>query len=163
MIDLQTFRALGQNLAALTPNEKVLLALTASIFLTVYVEVAALVLLPLYILITKQGFIFLRRKQDLFFLSAFWILSMAVTICSGGTPVDLLLGIFMVFAFVAMIFITYTMTQRMFRLILSFVCLMSPYCFAVALIQRALGMEWSYGARYSSVFYNPNYYAFYIS
>lgn len=163
MIDLQTLRDLRRNLAALTSNEKVLLALTASIFLTVYVEVAALVLLPIYILVTKQGFIFLRRKQDLFFLSVFWLLSMTVTIYSGGKSVDLLLGVFMIFAFTAMIFITYTMTQRMFRLILSFVCLMSPYCFAVALIQRALGMEWSYGARYSSVFLNPNYYAFYIS
>lgn len=163
MIRLQTLRALRQTLAALTPNEKVLLALTASIFLTVYAEVAALLLLPVYIFATKQGFIFLRRRQDLLFLSVFWVLSMIVTVCSGGTAIDLLLGGFMVFAFAAMIFITYTMTQRMFRLILSFICLMSPYCFIVALIQRALGMEWSYGARYSSVFLNPNYYAFYIS
>ena len=69
----------------------------------------------------------------------------------------------MVFAFIAVIFVTYTMTQRAFRLILSFVCLMSPYCLLVALVQRALGMEWVYGARYNSIFTNPNYYAFYIS
>src|SRR5699024_2111762 len=135
----------------------------ASIFLTVYVEVAVLILLPIYIFITKQGFIFLRRKQDVVFLSIFWVLSMVVTIYWGGTAVDILLGIFMIFAFVAMIFITYTMTQRMFRIILSFVCFMSPYCLLIALIQRALGMRWAYGARYSSVFSNPNYYAFYIS
>lgn len=139
------------------------MVLTASIFLTVYVEVAVLILLPIYIFITKQGFIFLRRKQDVVFLSIFWVLSMAVTIYWGGMAVDILLGIFMIFAFVAMIFITYTMTQRMFRIILSFVCFMSPYCLLIALIQRALGMRWSYGARYSSVFSNPNYYAFYIS
>ena len=139
------------------------MVLTASIFLTVYVEVAVLILLPIYIFITKQGFIFLRRKQDVVFLSIFWVLSMAVTVYWGGTAVDILLGIFMIFAFVAMIFITYTMTQRMFRIILSFVCFMSPYCLLIALIQRALGMRWSYGARYSSVFSNPNYYAFYIS
>lgn len=157
------FTDFKQKLMALTPNEMVLLLLTASIFLTVYVEVAALILLPIYIGITKQGFIFLRRKQDLCFLSAFWILSIAVTVWAGGTAFDLLLGVFMIFAFIAMIFITYTMTQRMFRIILSFVCFMSPYCFIVALIQRALGLEWAYGARYSSVFTNPNYYAFYIS
>lgn len=139
------------------------MALTASIFLTVYVEVTALVFLPVYIFATKQGFIFLRRKQDVLFLSAFWVLSIIVTVCSGGTVVDILLGVFMIFAFCAMIFVTYTMTQRMFRIILSFVCFMSPYCLLIALIQRGLGMRWAYGARYSSVFTNPNYYAFYIS
>lgn len=139
------------------------MALTASIFLTVYVEIAMLLVLPIYIFASKQGFIFWRRKQDVLFLSAFWILSLAVTIYWHGTAVDILLGVFMIFAFVAMIFITYTMTQRTFRMILSFVCFMSPYCFLIALIQRALGMRWDYGARYSSVFSNPNYYAFYIS
>ncbi len=139
------------------------MALTASIFLTVYVEIAMLMVLPIYIFASKQGFIFWRRKQDVLFLSAFWVLSMVVTIYWGGTAVDILLGIFMIFAFAAMIFITYTMTQRTFRMILSFVCFMSPYCFLVALIQRALGMRWDYGARYCSVFTNPNYYAFYIS
>lgn len=162
-MDLQIFRKLRQHFSALTSNEKVLLALTASIFLTVYVEVAALILLPVYIFATKQGFIFLRRKQDMLFLSVFWVLSIVVTVYSGGTVVDVLLGVFMVFAFAAMIFITYTMTQRTFRLILSFVCFMSPYCIVIALIQRGLGMRWNYGARYSSVFTNPNYYAFYIS
>ena len=44
----------------------------------------------------------------------------------------------MIFAFCAMIFVTYTMTQRMFRIILSFVCFMSPYCLLIALIQRGL-------------------------
>lgn len=140
-----------------------LLVLTASIFLTVYAEIAVLLLLPIYIFKTKQSFIFIRRRQDLFFLAAFWVLSMVSTVYWKGTVIDLLLGVFMVFVFVAMIFITYTMTQRMFRLILSFVCFMSPYCFLIALIQQALGLRWSYGARYSSVFFNPNYYAFYIS
>ena len=119
----------------------------------------ALLLLPFYIAATKQSFVFFRRKQDLFFLSAFWVLSLLVTIFSGGTVTDILLGVFMVFAFIAVIFVT----QRAFRLILSFVCLMSPYCLLVALVQRALGMEWVYGARYNSIFTNPNYYAFYIS
>ena len=140
-----------------------MLVLTASIFLTVYAEMLALLLLPFYIAATKQSFVFFRRKQDLFFLSAFWVLSLLVTIFSGGTVTDILLGVFMVFAFIAVIFVTYTMTQRAFRLILSFVCLMSPYCLLIALVQRALGMEWVYGARYNSIFTNPNYYAFYIS
>ena len=140
-----------------------MLVLTASIFLTVYAEMLALLLLPFYIAATKQSFVFFRRKQDLFFLSAFWVLSLLVTIFSGGTVTDILLGVFMVFAFIAVIFVTYTMTQRAFRLILSFVCIMSPYCLLVALVQRALGMEWVYGARYNSIFTNPNYYAFYIS
>ena len=91
------------------------------------------------------------------------MLSLLVTIFSGGTVTDILLGAFMVFAFIAVIFVSYTMTQRAFRLILSFVCLMSPYCLLVALVQRALGMEWVYGARYNSIFTNPNDYAFYIS
>ena len=77
-----------------------MLVLTASIFLTVYAEMLALLLLPFYIAATKQSFVFFRRTQDLFFLSAFWVL--------------------------AVIFVTYPMTQRAFRLILSFVCLMSP-------------------------------------
>jgi len=81
----------------------------------------ALLLLPFYIAATKQSFVFFRRKQDLFFLSAFWVLSLLVTIFSGGTVTDILLGVFMVFAFIAVIFVTYTMTQRAFRLILSFV------------------------------------------
>lgn len=147
----------------LSANETVLLFLTVSVFLTVYVQVAALVLLPVYLFATKQGFILTRRKPDLIFLSVFWVLSMGVTIFAGGRAVDLLLGFFMVFAFVAMIFITYTMTQRMFRMILSLACFMSVFCLAVALIQKALGMRWKYGARYCSVFTNANYYAFYIA
>lgn len=152
-----------QALKGLSGNELVLLLLTASIFLTVYVEIAVLVLLPVYILATRQTFILLRRKQDALFLSVFWVLSMVVTIVQGGTLLDIGIGLLMVFAFIAMIFITYTMTQRIFRVILSFTCLMSVYCFAVALIQKCLGMTWVWGARYSSVFSNPNYYAFYIS
>lgn len=140
-----------------------LFILTASIFLTVYVQIFVLLLLPIYIIISKQGFIFLRRKHDLIFLSVFWLLSILVTILNNGKLLDILIGVMMVFAFIAIIFITYTMTQRMFRIILSFTCFMSIFCFIVALAQRALGMTWSYGARYSSVFYNPNYYAFYIS
>lgn len=140
-----------------------LIILTISIFLTVYVEVFALILLPIYIIVTKQQFIFLRRKEDLIFLCAFWVLSMVVTVIYGGTTIDYLIGIFMIFAFIAMIFITYTMTQRTFRVILSLCCIMSVPCFFVACIQKWMGLTWSYGARYSSVFSNPNYYAFFIA
>lgn len=147
----------------LSANELVLLVLAASVFLTVYVQVAMLLLLPVYIFVTRQGFILLRRKPDLIFLSVFWVLSMAVTFFAGGTAVDLLLGVFMVFAFIAMIFITYTMTQHVFRLVISMACVMSVFCLGVALVQKALGMRWAYGARYSAVFMNPNYYAFYIA
>ena len=67
-IYLQVFRALKKGFLELTPNEKVLLVLTASIFLTVYAEMLALLLLPFYIAATKQSFVFFRRKQDLFCL-----------------------------------------------------------------------------------------------
>ena len=126
----------------MTKNELVLLILTASIFLTVYVEIAVVLLLPVYLLVTKQMFILFRRKADVTFLAIFWLLSMIVTIVQGGNCLDILIGVFMVFAIIAMIFITYTMTQRIFRVILSFTCLMSVYCFAIALIQRELGMSW---------------------
>lgn len=122
-----------------------------------------ILLLPIYLLVTRQAFILFRRKADVIFLSIFWLLSMIVTIVQGGSWQDIMIGIFMVFAIIAMIFITYTMTQRIFRVILSFTCLMSIFCFAVALIQKELGMRWVWGERYSSVFSNPNYYAFYIS
>lgn len=144
-------------------NEKVLLGLTASIFLGVTAEIIALILLPFYIFRTNQQFIFLRRKKDLRFLSIFWVLSILVTAFHGGELRDFLVGIFMVFAFAAMIFIAYTMTQRTFRIIISFCCFMSVPCLIVALVQDAMGLTWSYGARYPSVFYNPNYYAFFIS
>ena len=160
---LKILQDIKRNLADLTPNEIVLLLLTTSIFLTVYAEVLALILLPIYIFVTKQQFIFFRRKEDLIFLSIFWILSMVVTIIYGGNLLDYLIGIGMIFVFVAMIFVTYTMTQRMFRVILSFCCIMSVPCFLIACAQRWAGITWSYGARYSSVFYNPNYYAFFIA
>ena len=137
--------------------------MTISIFLSVYVEILALILLPIYIFKTKQQFIFLRRKEDLIFLSVFWVLSMVVTVIYGGKLLDYLIGIFMIFVFIAMIFITYTMTQRTFRVILSLCCAMSIPCFIIACVQKWLGLTWSYGARYSSVFYNPNYYAFFIA
>ena len=69
-----------------------LIILTISIFLTVYVEVFALILLPIYIIVTKQQFIFLRRKEDLIFLCAFWVLSMVVTVIYGGTTIDYLIA-----------------------------------------------------------------------
>lgn len=148
-----------QSFKGMTPNEAVLLILTFSIFLTVYAEIAALILLPVYIFATKQGSVFFKRKDDLIFLSAFWALSFAVTLLNGGKTFDILICIGMIFAFIAMIFITYTMTQRCFRLILSMCCVMSVPAFIVACIQKfMIG-----GGRYSSVFENPNYYAFFIS
>jgi O-antigen ligase len=162
-LHLKTISDIRLALKGLTKNELVLLILTASLFLTVYVEVAVILLLPVYLLVTRQAFILFRRKADVIFLSIFWLLSMIVTIVQGGSWQDIMIGIFMVFAIIAMIFITYTMTQRIFRVILSFTCLMSIFCFAVALIQKELGMRWVWGERYSSVFSNPNYYAFYIS
>ena len=162
-LHLKTISDIRLALKGLTKNELVLLILTASLFLTVYVEVAVILLLPVYLLVTRQAFILFRRKADVIFLSIFWLLSMIVTIVQGGSWQDIMIGIFMVLAIIAMIFITYTMTQRIFRVILSFTCLMSIFCFAVALIQKELGMRWVWGERYSSVFSNPNYYAFYIS
>lgn len=162
-LHLKTISDIRLALKGLTKNELVLLILTASLFLTVYVEVAVILLLPVYLLVTRQAFILFRRKADVIFLSIFWLLSMIVTIVQGGSWQDIMIGIFMVFAIIAMIFITYTMTQRIFRVILSFTCLMSIFCFAIALIQKELGMRWVWGERYSSVFSNPNYYAFYIS
>ena len=145
------------------PNEIVLLIMTLSIFLTVYVEVAVLMALPIYIFATKQGFIFRRRRYDVVFLSIFWVLSMVVTLLNKPGALDIAMGVMMVFAFIAMIFTCYAMTQRMFRLIISICCFMSPVCFAIALIQQGMGLVWDYGERYCSVFTNPNYYAFYIS
>ena len=147
----------------LQPNEVVLLIMTVSIFLTVYVEIAVLMALPIYIFITRQGFIFRRRRADVIFLSAFWVLSMLVTLLNEPRALDVAMGAMMVFAFVAMIFTCYAMTQRMFRIIISLCCFASPVCFAVALIQQSMGLVWDYGERYCSVFTNPNYYAFYIS
>ncbi len=145
------------------PNEIVLLIMTLSIFLTVYIEIAVLMALPIYIFVTKQGFIFRRRRYDVIFLSIFWLLSMVVTLLNKPGALDIAMGVMMVFAFIAMIFTCYAMTQRMFRLIISICCFMSPVCFAIALIQQGMGLVWDYGERYCSVFTNPNYYAFYIS
>ena len=119
-LHLKTISDIRLALKGLTKNELVLLILTASLFLTVYVEVAVILLLPVYLLVTRQAFILFRRKADVIFLSIFWLLSMIVTIVQGGSWQDIMIGIFMVFAIIAMIFITYTMTQRIFRVILSF-------------------------------------------
>lgn len=99
----------------------------------------ALLLLPFYIAATKQSFVFFRRKQDLFFLSAFWVLSLLVTIFSGGTVTDILLGVFMVFAFIAVIFVTYTDDPARVPPHFIFCLPHEPYCLLIALVQRALG------------------------
>ncbi|MBR2901893.1 MAG: O-antigen ligase family protein [Clostridia bacterium] len=140
----------------LTTDQWMLVALTVSVFLTVFVQIAAILVISIYALIKRRD-MWKRRRPEAILLGCFWILTIVVTVVYGTLPMVLLsaaLGL----AYVGIVFVSHSMSSHMFNLLSEIICIASWPCFVVALIQMAMGLSWVYGERYCSVFTNANFY-----
>lgn len=152
---MQTF---CRRVRALTPDERVLLALVAAAFLSVYTIVLALLVLPFYLVFTRRFVPMLRASRGAPLLGLFCVVALAVTIRYGDTRA-VALGIGMLFAAVAILFIKYAMTRRAFRLMLTISCAGSLFAFFVALAQRLWLTQFLFQGRACATFVNANFYA----
>lgn len=140
----------------LTTDELVLVAAAVSGFLTVYVQVAVLLFVSVFALVKRRD-MWRDRVPETIMLGCFWLLTIVVT-AVYGTPIMVLLSFALGFACVDIIYVSKHMTVRAFDAIAQLTCFASVPCLIVALIQKALGMSWTYGERYCSVFFNANFY-----
>ncbi len=140
----------------LTTDQWMLVALTVSIFLTVFVQMAAILVVSIYALVKRRD-ILIKRRPETILLSCFWVLSTVVTLIYGTFPmtlVSLALGL----AYVGIMFVSHYMSGPIFNLLSEIICVASWPCFLIALLQMAMGLSWVYGQRYCSVFTNANFY-----
>ena len=94
-----------------TLNEKVLLAIFASAFISVYAVILAAVFLPIYITVTKQWKYVLVPTLENLLLCVFWLLVMVVTAIYGDTK-SILLAVCLAFGVVGVLFFSRAMTRQ---------------------------------------------------
>lgn len=140
-----------------TLNEKVLLAIFASAFISVYAVILAAVFLPIYITVTKQWKYVLVPTLENLLLCVFWLLVMVVTAIYGDTK-SILLAVCLAFGVVGVLFFSRAMTRQVFVPCLTLSCYLSVISFIVALFQWIMLKTTEHGVRFHSVFVNPNYY-----
>ncbi|MDO4568699.1 MAG: O-antigen ligase family protein [Clostridia bacterium] len=140
-----------------TLNEKVLLALFASAFISVYAVMLLALLLPVYVTVTKQWKQVLAPTLEGILLVAFWIVAMVVSAVYGDVKSIALAG-GLIFAVIGVLFFSHAMTKQVFVPCLTLSCYLSIPCFIVAVLQFLILGETEHGVRFASTFMNPNYY-----
>lgn len=140
----------------LTTDQWMLLALGVSVFLTVFVQIAAILVVSIYALIKRRD-MWKNRQPEAILLGCFWVLTIVVTAVYGNLIMTLL-SVALGLAYVGIMFVFQSMNGRMFNILSQMICIASWPCFAVAMIQMAMGLSWVYGERYCSVFTNANFY-----
>ena len=151
-------------------NDVVVMALVSSVFISVFFSAALMVLLPLYILISRQWKKALPSSPFEYFLLLFSIIALIST-CLYARDAQInsfllkadylkLLGIGIVLLSFDVFFFTKIVTKRSFDLGLKLSAWMSVSSFLVAVIQKCFG--WianpARPGRFASVFSNENYY-----
>lgn len=141
-----------------TADERAVLLLVVSVFISLYAVIACGVALIVYILVTG------RLRQILFgtkgagYIVGF-LAVMLLTTTAYGKEFELLLAIGILLACILMLFMRAVMTQRLFHDFIDVACVMSVWAFIVALVQKLLIEQNQFEGRFESVFVNPNYYA----
>ncbi len=130
--------------------------LALSVFAGVIFNVFVIGLVSIFALARRRQ-MFRARPVLSGLFGAFWLLSMIVTAIYGGRRM-LLLTALLLFAYIVLIYISYAMTAKAFDAIAVILSFATVPSLIVAIIQAAMHMTWSYGARYCSVFYNANFY-----
>lgn len=163
-------------LSRYTPNEWLILLLFLTAFIHVYVMVALLVLVPVYFFATGQAKKALPKGVGDWLLIAFSLLAALSTflyakdaLWDAATQTDQLKGYYLKVLSVLIVilsfdvlFLTRILTRRSLLDGLKLCTAMSYVCFAVALVQKALGLyagtAYDRVGRVASVFHNENYY-----
>jgi O-antigen ligase len=141
-----------------TLDERLLLVLIISLFLSVYIAATFMGLLALYVLIRRPMPGNLAKSGSLPYLVTFVILSLAVSLYYEnwiGAAIALGMGA----AFLTMTFARAIMTSRLMNAIIQVCCVSSWMCAGVAFIQRLVFLRAGKAYRASSTFFNANIYA----
>jgi len=157
-------------LFSLSKNEYLILLLIFSAFISVYFLAGLMIVLPLYILVTKQGKLALPKEKSSYLILIFAGSAMLSTFLRAEDAdvngfilkADLLklLSIGIVILCFDIFFFVNIMTKRAFHLSLKLSAIMSIFCLIVGLIQNHLDIYASplRPGRHASVFMNENYY-----
>ena len=137
-------------------DERIVLGLVASIFLSLPVCILAMLIALVYIFTQQRlSFLVLKNQKTILLL-----LFAALTIGMAALNQNLLgalVGLAMSIMIIIGAFIQSVMTHRLFKKAIIIACLGSIFAFAIAVIQSSFYYEAE--SRFSSVFVNPNYYA----
>ena len=159
----------------LTKNELVVLSFVIASFISAYLQGAMILLLPFYVLLTRQLKEYLPKRKSSYLLLAFGISAAISTFLFSGTgylngfvletwyvkllSVGVIVLIFDIYFFVNVI------TRRVFLLSLKISAVCSIFCFIVAATQKVLGIYPDpvfRPGRVASTFMNENYYGMLI-
>ena len=160
-----------RSFADLKANDYVVLLLITSAFVSVFLQTALMVLLPLYALLSRQGKKLLPKKKSDFLLIAFSLVAMLSTllfskdaVITDGALVKAYLKLLSVGIFILcfdIFFFVSILRRRSFLLGLKLSAVLSITSFAVAVYQKAAGIfpdPIQRPGRVASVFMNENYY-----
>lgn len=166
------FRRFSEKMKSLSMNEYLILALVTSVFISVYLLAALILLLPLYFVLTHQTEKALPKEKHEYALLIFSFLAMITTFSfstdatAGNTTIKAfwlkLLSIGIVVLVFDIIFFSNIMTKRAFRMGLILSSVLSVTSFLIAVIQRILEIypdPINRPGRVASIFFNENYYS----
>jgi len=137
-------------------DERIVLGLVISAFISMYVVVAAMLCVIAYLIKEKRLMHLALTSPGIQYLWALCGLGIAAALVNGnktGVSVAMLLAVF----FLIGAFARSVMTRKLFDKIMEVSCAASLFAFAVAFAQYLTSGAGS--ARISSTFYNANYYA----
>ncbi|MBP5289037.1 MAG: O-antigen ligase family protein [Clostridia bacterium] len=157
-----------------SPNEWLILLLFASAFISVFAIVGVLILVPVYFFVTKQARKALPENVWEWLIVAFALIGIISTFAfsknalwdSATNTFQLqswylkVLSILILILSIDVTFLFHILTKRALTDSLKLSAIMSYPCFAVALLQKILGLYASPDrpGRFASVFRNENYY-----
>ncbi len=137
-------------------DERIVLGLVISAFVSMYAVVAAMLGVIAYLIKEKRLIPLALTSPGIQYLWALCALGIAAALANGnkmGVPVAMLLAVF----FLIGAFVRSVMTRKLFDKIIEVSCAASLFAFAVAFVQYLT--NGAHSARISSTFYNANYYA----
>ena len=159
-------------LKELSLNEYIVIALISSVFISVYLQAALILLLPIFYIATKQTRKALPREKHEYALLAFSVLSMLTTFIRAEDATVReqvikanwlkLLSIGIIILVFNIIFFSNIMTKRAFHLGMVLSAVLSITSFIIAVIQKFLGIHpdpITRPGRVASVYFNENYYS----
>ena len=154
---IRTIRTtLKENIKRYSVDEQVVLGLTISVFISIYVTVAAMIFVVLYLIKRK-------RLKSVSFATAgtkyIWMLCILGVVAAfiNDNGIGILFTMLLAVYILIGAFARSVMNRRLFDSIIKTSCVVSLLSFAIALIQYAT--FGGYADRVCSVFVNANYYA----
>lgn len=144
-------------LQRLAEDEKIVLGLVVSLFLSPWLTAAMIGLVVLLLVRRHEAGALLASVRSAAALPLFCLITFAVSLASAN-PVGILAAVGFGFLLLVTLFVRTRMTRDLFEKIVDTACVASLYGFAVMVLQRLAGPD-TLEFRAPSVFLNANYYA----